>query len=45
MLNARLMSDLVEAAALDEPTKHKLRFYTRQFIDSMSPCHPQKFTT
>lgn len=45
LLNARLMSDLVEAAALDEPTKHKLRFYTRQFIDSMSPCHPQKFTT
>jgi hypothetical protein len=39
LLNARLMSDVVEAAALDEPTKHKLRFYTRQFIDSMSPAN------
>lgn len=39
LLNARLMSDLVEATALDDPTKHKLRFYTRQFIDSMSPAN------
>ncbi|MDW3686939.1 class I poly(R)-hydroxyalkanoic acid synthase [Cupriavidus sp. CV2] len=39
LLNARLAGDMVEAAALDEPTKQRLRFYTRQFIDSMSPAN------
>ena len=39
LLNSRLLGDLVEAAALDEPTKHKLRFYMHQFIDSMSPAN------
>src|ERR1700688_2600087 len=39
LLNARLVGDVVEAAALDEPTKDRLRFYTRQFIDSMSPAN------
>ena len=39
LLNARLIGDLVEAVALDEPTKHKLRFYTQQFINSMSPAN------
>ena len=39
LLNARLIGDLVEAVALDEPTKHKLRFYAQQFINSMSPAN------
>ena len=39
LLHARLMGDLVEAAELDEPTKHRLRFYARQFIDSISPAN------
>ncbi len=39
LLNGRLIDDMVEAAALDEPTKHRLRFYTRQFINSMSPAN------
>jgi polyhydroxyalkanoate synthase len=37
LLNARLINDMVEAAGLDEQEQHKLRFYARQFIDSMSP--------
>ncbi len=39
LLNSRLLADLVEAADLDPKAKHKLRFYTRQFIDSMSPAN------
>ena len=39
LLNAKLMSELVEAASLDDATKHKVRFYTRQFIDAMSPAN------
>jgi len=39
LLNARLISDLVEAAELDEAAKHRLRFYARQFVDSMSPAN------
>jgi polyhydroxyalkanoate synthase subunit PhaC len=39
LLNAKLMSDLVEAAALDEATKNRVRFYTRQYIDAMSPAN------
>ena len=39
LLNSRLIDDMVEAATLDGPTKHRLRFYTRQFIDSMSPAN------
>jgi len=39
LLNARLLGDIVESAALDEKQKHKLRFFTRQFIDSMSPAN------
>ena len=30
LLNARLIGGMVEAAVLDEPTKHRLRFYTHQ---------------
>ncbi len=39
LLNSRLIGELVEAAELDEPTKQRLRFYSRQFIDSMSPTN------
>ena len=39
LLNARLLGDMVESADLDEKEKHKLRFFTRQFIDSMSPAN------
>ncbi|CAN7796435.1 hypothetical protein LJR034_004129 [Caballeronia sp. LjRoot34] len=36
-LNSRLIANMVGAANLDEPTRQQLSFYTRQFIDSMSP--------
>ena len=39
LLNSRLLGDLIEAAELDPKDKHKLRFFTRQFIDSMSPAN------
>jgi polyhydroxyalkanoate synthase len=39
LLNSRYLNDLVEAAELDEPAKHRLRFYTRQLIDAMSPAN------
>jgi polyhydroxyalkanoate synthase len=39
LLNSRLMTDIVEAANLDDMAKHKLRFYTRQFVDAMSPAN------
>ena len=39
LLNSRLFTDVVEAADLDDTTKHKLRFYARQFVDAMSPAN------
>jgi len=39
LLNSRLLNDLVETAELDESAKHRLRFYTRQLIDAMSPAN------
>ena len=39
LLNSRLISDVVEAAELDDATKHKLRFYARQLVDAMSPAN------
>jgi polyhydroxyalkanoate synthase len=39
LLNSRLLTEMVEAAELDSKEKHKLRFYARQFIDSMSPAN------
>ncbi len=38
-LNSRFLSDLVETAELEERAKHRLRFYTRQLIDAMSPAN------
>lgn len=37
LLNSRLLAEIVGAVDLDDKTRHKLRFFTRQFIDSMSP--------
>jgi len=39
LLNSRLLRDMVESAEVDEKEKHKLRFFSRQFIDSMSPAN------
>jgi polyhydroxyalkanoate synthase len=39
LLNAHLLNDMIEAANLDEAKKNKLRFFARQFIDSMSPTN------
>jgi polyhydroxyalkanoate synthase len=39
LLNSRLLNDMVEAAGVGEKEKNKLRFYARQFIDSMSPAN------
>ena len=39
LLNSRLFTDVVEAADLDDVNKRKLRFYTRQFVDAMSPAN------
>jgi polyhydroxyalkanoate synthase len=39
LLNSRLLEDMVESADLDDRQKHKLRFFARQFIDSMSPAN------
>ena len=39
LLNAKLIHEFVEAAQLDAREKHRLRFYARQFVDSMSPTN------
>ena len=39
LLNSRLINGVVEASDLDEATKHRLRFYARQFVDAMSPAN------
>jgi len=39
LLNARLIDGVVEAANLGDASKQRLRFYARQFIDSMSPAN------
>ena len=39
LLNAKLITDTVEATELDATSKHKLRFYARQFVDAMSPAN------
>ncbi len=39
LLNSRFLSDLVESAELEAPAKQRLRFYTRQLIDAMSPAN------
>ncbi|HEY5291489.1 MAG TPA: class I poly(R)-hydroxyalkanoic acid synthase [Burkholderiales bacterium] len=39
LLNSRFLNDVAETAELDEPAKQRLRFYTRQLIDAMSPAN------
>lgn len=39
LINARLIGDMVETAEVNEATRNKLRFYSRQYIDSMSPAN------
>ncbi|WP_187631647.1 class I poly(R)-hydroxyalkanoic acid synthase [Paraburkholderia sp. UCT31] len=39
LINARALAEFVEASALDEKGKHKLRFFMRQFIDFASPAN------
>ena len=37
--NSRLLNEMVEAAELDDATRHTLRFFSRQLIDAMSPAN------
>ena len=39
LLNSRLLDSVVESANMDPRQKHKLRFFSRQFIDAMSPAN------
>ncbi|MFM0245651.1 PHA/PHB synthase family protein [Paraburkholderia sediminicola] len=39
LLNARLLEDVVDAVVLSDKDKQKLEFFTRQFIDSLSPAN------
>jgi polyhydroxyalkanoate synthase len=39
LLNAQWLRETVAAAKVDSPTRRKLDFFTRQFIDAMSPAN------
>jgi polyhydroxyalkanoate synthase len=39
LLNSRYCIELAEALELDEKEKHRLRFFTRQFVEAMSPTN------
>jgi polyhydroxyalkanoate synthase len=39
LLNSRYCVDFVEALDLDEKEKHRLRFFTRQMVEAMSPTN------
>ena len=39
LLNSRFFDELVESASLEAPAKDRLRFFTRQLIDAMSPAN------
>jgi polyhydroxyalkanoate synthase len=39
LLNSKLLDSVVEATDLDARQKHKLRFFSRQFADAMSPAN------
>ncbi|HUO43612.1 MAG TPA: class I poly(R)-hydroxyalkanoic acid synthase [Burkholderiales bacterium] len=39
LLNSRWLGEMVEAAALDAPAKHRLRFFTRQWLDAVAPAN------
>ncbi|CAG2134387.1 class I poly(R)-hydroxyalkanoic acid synthase [Cupriavidus numazuensis] len=39
LIHARLLADLVERVGCDDKDRNKLRFFTQQFIDAMSPAN------
>jgi polyhydroxyalkanoate synthase len=39
LLNAKLLKDMVETSEVDGATKHRLRFFTKQYVDAMSPAN------
>jgi polyhydroxyalkanoate synthase len=39
LLGATVAAEIVEATDLDEKEKHKLRFFTRQLVDALSPAN------
>jgi polyhydroxyalkanoate synthase subunit PhaC len=39
LLNSQCLDSVIEAAEMDPRQKHKLRFFSRQFIDAMSPAN------
>jgi polyhydroxyalkanoate synthase subunit PhaC len=39
LLNARFLTELVEAAEIDARAKRQMRFFARQFIDASSPAN------
>ena len=39
LLNSRWLTDLTEVANLDDATRHRVRFFMRQFVDAMSPAN------
>lgn len=39
LLSSRWLTDMISDSTLDEATRNKCDFYTRQFIDSMSPSN------
>ena len=39
LLNAKLLTDMVETAEVDDAIRHRLRFFTRQYVDAMSPAN------
>ena len=39
LLTSRWLTDLVEGVPMDEASREKATFYTRQFIDAMSPAN------
>ena len=39
LLNSRLVEEWVEAADVDEKTRQKLRFFSRQLVDAASPAN------
>jgi polyhydroxyalkanoate synthase len=39
LLNSRWLTEVVETAHLDAPTKNKLRFYMRQLVDAAAPAN------
>jgi polyhydroxyalkanoate synthase subunit PhaC len=39
LVNTRYMNNLIERAIVDEKTRGRLRFFTRQILDAMSPAN------